>query len=67
MVDPPDSSNKPLSRSGLSVVYESFGGHKGGSSEPPRTPIRGFRAARLPGQAIRAAEPLRVSVSNNHN
>ena len=29
--------------------------------------IGGFRAARLPGQATSAVEPLRVSVSNNHN
>ena len=29
--------------------------------------IGSFRAARLPGQATRVAEPLRVSVSNNHN
>ena len=29
--------------------------------------ISGFEAVRLPRQAIHAAEPLRVSISNNHN
>ena len=32
----------------------------------PHGSIGGFRAARLPGQATRSAEPVRVSVSNNH-